>query len=166
MKNYLNLLPTSALALLLSFALADGVRAQAHEHGGNGHKEKTERSEMHEGMSHEGMMHEGMHAKTKEGKVLHPKMIDGVQVVEITVTPAGYSAKQIALEAGVPTRLVFTRTVDGGCMHQVQIPHFGVEATDLPLDEAVAIEFTPDEGGTFSFACGMDMMMGTLLVRS
>lgn len=95
-----------------------------------------------------------------------PQIVDGVQVVNVTVGPLGYEPGEIALQAGMPARLVFTRTIEGDCPSQVQIPALGVEATDLPMHEPVAVEFTPDEGGTFAFVCGMDMMRGSLLVQS
>ena len=91
---------------------------------------------------------------------------DSVQVAEVTIGPNGYQPKQIVLEAGVPARLVFTRTTDGTCIKQIQIPAFGIEKTDLPLNEAVTFEVTPEKAGTFTFACGMDMMTGTILVKS
>lgn len=111
------------------------------------------------------MDHEKHHTQMHEADAtLQPEIIDGVQVVEITVTPRGYSADRIALRAGLPARLVFKRTVDGGCAHQVQAPDLGIENTDLPLDEPVAIEFTPKEEGEYTFTCGMRMLKGTLLV--
>ncbi len=91
---------------------------------------------------------------------------DGVQTVEITVTSEGYAPAVIQLKPGVPARLVFTRTVDSECARQVQIPDFGVEKTELPLNEPYAIEFTPTEGGPYQFICGMNMMKGTILVAS
>ena len=94
------------------------------------------------------------------------RMEDGVQVVAIEAGMGGYQPREVTLEAGVPARLVFTRTVDSECSSQVQIPAFHVPLTDLPMHEPVAIEFTPDEAGTFEFVCGMDMMSGTLVVRS
>lgn len=93
-------------------------------------------------------------------------MQDGVQVAEITAGATGYSPEQIELEAGVPARLIFTRTTPSACLEQVMIPEFGIEATDLPMHEPVVIEFTPDEAGSFSFVCGMDMQHGTMVVRS
>lgn len=146
MKNLIRIFSTAALALVLT---AGAASAQSHQH---------EKHEGHGAMQH-GAMHQG-------GDVLQPRLIAGVQVVELEVGKMGYSADKIALAAGVPARLVFTRTEEGGCTHQVQIPAFGVEATDLPLNEPVAIEFTPEEAGTFTFACGMDMIQGSLLVRS
>ncbi len=95
-----------------------------------------------------------------------PRLIDGVQVVEVRAGKLGYEPKRIALKAGVPARLVFTRTVDAGCSEDVTIPGLGVEKTKLPLNEPVAIEFTPEEGGDYTFVCGMDMQEGTLVVHS
>lgn len=140
MKKLLRILPMAALALLLSSVLVDTTVAQSHA----GHTE-----------------HAG-----KQDDVVHPKLIDGVQVVEIGVSKTGFSAKKIALKAGVPARLVFTRTEDGGCAYQVQIPDFKIEATDLPLNKPVAITFMPQESGQYTFACGMDMVKGALLVKS
>ena len=117
------------------------------------------------GMQHEGMM-QGMDAAPQasaEGAAA-ALAADSVQVVNITVGPSGFVPKEIALEAGVPARLVFTRTTDGTCATQVQIPGFGIEKTELPLNEPVAFELTPEETGTFTFACGMDMLKGSIIV--
>jgi plastocyanin domain-containing protein len=94
------------------------------------------------------------------------RMVDGVQVVEIEAGRMGYAPKQVALEAGVPARLVFTRTVDSECSSKVKIPAFGVPVTGLPMHEPVAIEFTPGEAGAFEFVCGMDMQRGSIMIRS
>jgi membrane fusion protein, copper/silver efflux system len=96
-----------------------------------------------------------------------PRMENGMQVIQIEATASGFNPEHITLEEGVPTRLVVTRTTGSACMEQIQVPQFGIERTDLPRDEPVVIEFTPDQTGAFTFGCGMDMMMrGTILVRS
>ncbi|MEP0546498.1 MAG: cupredoxin domain-containing protein [Rhodothermales bacterium] len=95
-----------------------------------------------------------------------PQIVDGVQVVEIEAGRMGYVPREIALEAGVPARIVFTRTVESECSSQVTIPAFDVPTTDLPLDEPVAVEFTPTESGDFEFVCGMDMQRGSLMIKS
>ncbi len=95
-----------------------------------------------------------------------PRMEDGGQVVEIEAGPMGYRPSAVALEAGVPARLVFTRTVDASCSERVRVPAFDVPETELPLNEPVAIEFTPTEGGDFEFVCGMDMQRGSIMIRS
>lgn len=90
-----------------------------------------------------------------------------VQRIDIVVGEDGrFAPAQIQLTQGVPAELTFTRHTDKTCATDVQIPAFGVEATDLPLHETVTIRFRPDASGRFTFACSMDMITGTLLVNS
>jgi hypothetical protein len=103
---------------------------------------------------------------TEADESARPRLEDGVQVVEIEAGRMGYQPREVALAADVPTRLIFTRTVESECSSQVQIPAFGVPVTDLPLGEPVAVEFTPTESGAFTFVCGMDMQTGSIMVRS
>lgn len=103
---------------------------------------------------------------TTAAETAEPRMEDGVQVIEVEAGPTGYRPASVALDAGVPARLVFTRTAESDCSSQITVPDFGVPATDLPLNEPVAVEFTPTESGNFAFVCGMDMQRGTLLVQS
>lgn len=109
----------------------------------------------------EGMM-QGMDGRS--GAPTQAVVADGVQTAEVTVGSGGFDPKVIRLQAGVPARLAFTRTTDPTCATEVQIPAFGIDKTALPLNEEVVIAFTPEEAGTFSFSCGMDMMRGTLVV--
>ena len=90
----------------------------------------------------------------------------GVQTAEIAVGAEGYEPASVALRAGVPARLVFTRTTDDTCGKTVHSEVLGIPETRLPLGQSVPIEFTPDEAGQFTFACGMDMMEGTVVIRS
>ena len=94
------------------------------------------------------------------------RMEGGVQTAEIAVGAEGYEPASVALRAGVPARLVFTRTTDDSCGTEVGSEALGVPETPLPLGRPVAVEFTPGEGGRFTFACGMDMLTGTVVVRS
>lgn len=106
------------------------------------------------------------HMASADGEAAAPQVIDGVQVVEVEAGRMGYQPRRIALEAGVPARLVFTRTVDDACSSQVTLPAYDVPTTDLPLGEPVAVEFTPTETGEVQFVCGMDMQRGTIAVVS
>ena len=36
---------------------------------------------------------------------------------------------------------------------------------ELPLNEPITIEFTPGQAGEIAFACGMNMLRGTVVVR-
>lgn len=104
--------------------------------------------------------------QTEEPAVAEARQEDGVQVIEVTAGDNGFEPGHFALQSGVPARIIFTRTTESECLEQVQIPSLGIEKTDLPLNEPVTIEFTPTEGGEFTFSCGMDMQHGTIVVRS
>lgn len=73
---------------------------------------------------------------------------------------------RLTLAAGVPARLVMTRTVENTCATEIQVPAYGVAKTALPLNEPVAIEFTPTAAGEVEFVCGMNMQRGTIVVTS
>lgn len=121
--------------------------------------------EMADGTMMDGAEHEHMASGDIDGPA-EPQLIDGVQVVEIEAGAMGYQPRQIHLQAGVPARLVFTRTVEDDCSSRVSVPDYDVPMTDLPLNQAVAIEFTPTEEGEVQFVCGMDMQRGTLAIVS
>ena len=94
---------------------------------------------------------------------VEPRMEDGVQVVDVEAG-ATFSPDRIRLVAGVPARLVVTRTVENTCVTEVMVPAYDVGPVALPLGEPVAVEFTPTEPGDVSFACGMDMVTGQIVV--
>ena len=87
---------------------------------------------------------------------------DGVQEVEITVN-GGYSPDLIHVTQGVPLRLIFDRRDTGECTSEIALPDFGLNVS-LPEGERTAVGLTPEEAGTFQFACGMNMVFGTLVV--
>jgi Cu+-exporting ATPase len=87
------------------------------------------------------------------------------QVHRIEVTDDGYAPASIQLKAGVPTELIFNQKSKQHCVSQVQAPDFGVPVTDLPFGKETTLRFTPQKEGSFKWACGMDMMSGTILVK-
>ncbi|MEO8692208.1 MAG: heavy metal translocating P-type ATPase [Acidimicrobiales bacterium] len=88
----------------------------------------------------------------------------GVQEVTVTVK-GGYSPDLIRVQQGVPLRLVFDRQESGDCTSRVVFADFGVSKA-LPAFATATLEFTPDRAGEFGFACGMNMVHGTLLVEA
>ncbi len=86
----------------------------------------------------------------------------GRQEVEIVVK-GGYSPNLIRAREGVPLRLVFDRQEAGDCTSRVVFPDLGVSRSLAPFARTV-VEFTPERSGEFGFACGMNMVHGTLLV--
>ena len=90
--------------------------------------------------------------------------VDGqVQEASVAVTATSFEPNRLTLRAGVPARVTFTRTSDTTCATAVVFPSMGIRR-DLPLGKAVTIEFTP-RAGEIAFACGMDMLKGSLVTR-
>ncbi|GMU23470.1 MAG: hypothetical protein AMXMBFR13_35480 [Phycisphaerae bacterium] len=87
----------------------------------------------------------------------------GVQEIKVTVK-GGYSPDVIVVRAGQPVRLDFYRDETASCSERVVFGDFGI-ARDLPAFRTTSIEFTPDRAGEFTFACGMNMMRGKLVVE-
>lgn len=87
----------------------------------------------------------------------------GVQQIKVTVK-GGYSPDVIVVKQGIPVRLDFYRDEDASCTDQVIFGDFGI-ARDLPAFKTTPIEFTPDKAGEFTFACGMNMVRGKLVVE-
>ena len=80
------------------------------------------------------------------------------------VNEQGYEPAKVTLRAGVPARLTFLRTTDKTCGTEVVFPSLNIKRA-LPLNEAVVIEFTPAKSGDIAFACGMNMLHGTIVVQ-
>lgn len=89
-----------------------------------------------------------------------------VRTIDITVTDRGYEPTRIDLTEGEPVRLVFHQEAKSSCAHSVKSDELGLETTELPAGETTTVELTPDESGEFTFACGMGMLKGTLVVKA
>ena len=88
----------------------------------------------------------------------------GVQEIKVTVR-GGYSPDVIVVKKDVPVRLNFYRDETSSCSEQVVFGDFGI-ARDLPAYKTTPVEFTPDRAGEFTFACGMNMLRGKLIVEA
>src|SRR6187551_2450503 len=86
----------------------------------------------------------------------------GVQEVKVTVK-GGYAPDVIVVKQGRPVRLDFYRDETASCSDRVVFGDFGI-ARDLPAFQTTSIQFTPGKTGEFTFACGMNMMRGKLVV--
>lgn len=95
-------------------------------------------------------------------KTVRATMKQGVQEIVIDVK-GGYSPASIELEAGIPARLIFDRQESGECSSHVVFPDFGIDKA-LPAFSSTAVQLTAFEPGEYPFACGMNMLHGTLHV--
>src|SRR6266536_600684 len=86
----------------------------------------------------------------------------GVQRLEVTVR-GGYRPEVIRVRQGVPVELTFDRQESGDCTSRVVFPDFRASAI-LPAWQRTTVRLDPDQAGEFGFACGMNMIRGTLIV--
>ena len=85
------------------------------------------------------------------------------QTATVEVTGNGFEPSSLKLKAGVPAKVTFVRKTDETCAKEVVIKEYKIDRK-LPLNEAVTVEFTPSKG-EFTFACGMNMIKGKLIVE-
>lgn len=87
----------------------------------------------------------------------------GAQEVNIAVK-GGYSPSIVRVKKGAPVRLIFDREETSGCSEEVVLADFGIRKF-LPAHESTAVEFTPQEAGSYEFTCGMGMLRGRVVVE-
>ncbi|WP_225804018.1 heavy metal translocating P-type ATPase [Streptomyces sp. NK15101] len=87
----------------------------------------------------------------------------GVQRVDVIVR-GGYSPSLIKVRQGTPVEVVFDRQEAGECTSRVVFPELRAGA-GLPAHTRTTVRLDPDRPGTFGFACGMNMIHGTLVVE-
>jgi len=90
------------------------------------------------------------------------ELAGGVQRITVTVR-GGYSPDVIRARQGVPLEVVFDRQESGDCTSRVVFPDLAVSAS-LPAFEQTTVRLAPAAAGTFGFACGMNMVHGTLII--
>ena len=89
--------------------------------------------------------------------------IDGDMQEAVIEVKGGYSPSIIEAEAGIPLRLVFDRKEDGECSSHVVFSDFGIDRL-LPAFRTTTLTLDPLQPGEYGFACGMNMLHGTLKV--
>jgi Cu+-exporting ATPase len=90
------------------------------------------------------------------------ELAGGVQRITVTVR-GGYSPDVIRARRGVPLEVVFDRQESGDCTSRVVFPDLAVSAS-LPAFAQTTVRLAPQAAGSFGFACGMNMVHGTLIV--
>ncbi len=83
--------------------------------------------------------------------------------VDITVS-GGYFPEVIAIPKGKPTTITFLRTDPNSCLEEVVLGDFKIKK-QLPLNQKVSVVITPQQIGEFTYACGMNMYHGKIIVK-
>ena len=93
------------------------------------------------------------------------KAVDGKQTVELTVTENGFEPTPVKVKAGQPVELRITRKTEKTCATDIVVKDHDIKQA-LPLNETVAVTFTPTKSGELKYGCAMDQMVaGVLLVE-
>jgi plastocyanin domain-containing protein len=87
---------------------------------------------------------------------------DGARRVPITAGTDGYVPGEISAKPNEKLILQVTRTVEGECLSQITVA--GGPVIELPMNKPVDIPVTAPATGKVTFACGMDMFRGTIVV--
>ena len=86
------------------------------------------------------------------------------QTFRVIVDDVSFDPQRLTVRAGVPAQINFTRISDKTCATAVVFPSLNIRK-DLPLNSPVTIAFTPDKAGEIAFACGLNMLHGTVVVQ-
>ncbi|MGH7724501.1 MAG: cupredoxin domain-containing protein [Candidatus Eiseniibacteriota bacterium] len=86
------------------------------------------------------------------------------QRVAMTVDGSGFHPDRIPARVGQPVTLAITRTTNETCGTEIVIPAEQIRK-DLPLNQTVEVTITPAASGEIAFACGMDMLKGSIVAE-
>lgn len=88
------------------------------------------------------------------------KVEGGVQKISVDASQ-GYNPNTLELKAGVPAEITFSQS--GGCTAVVQSSDLGFSEDLTSGPKTVKLDGL--SAGTYNFACGMDMVRGTIVVQ-
>lgn len=105
-------------------------------------------------------------ATSQDASALAP-IVDGKQVLKMTVFSVNYSPSSFKVKAGVPVRWEITSSGQPGCASGMVIAN-GLVNNPIYLNpqqgQVAVAEFTPQSPGTYRFSCSMNMARGTIQV--
>ena len=105
----------------------------------------------------------GKHDRNEQAQLAQSAEQSNEQTATVELNDKGFEPSSLKLKAGVLAKVTFVRKTDEGCAKEVVIKEYGINR-NLPLNEPVTVEFMPRKG-EFSFACGMNMLKGKLIVE-
>lgn len=99
------------------------------------------------------------------GKTISANAVSGdVQEITMNVDYSGYSPNIFTLKQGVPVRWIINVKELSGCNSKIVSSEFGINQALVRGRNIV--EFTPNNIGTFSFSCPMNMLKGSFIVSA
>lgn len=83
---------------------------------------------------------------------------------KIVVSKDGFSPQEISLSKDKPIKLAFLRTDEENCGNEIVFKDYNIKKK-LPVGEIVTVEIDKPKGNEITFACGMDMLQGKIVVQ-
>ena len=102
-------------------------------------------------------------APKQEATITSGTVTDGVRRIDVEAGKEGYDPERIAGKPGEKLMLVFKRTVEGECLRELKTPEG--KLIELPMNKPIEVAVTLPAQGELTFACGMDMFRGTVVVE-
>ncbi|HEX8369101.1 MAG TPA: cupredoxin domain-containing protein [Pyrinomonadaceae bacterium] len=88
-----------------------------------------------------------------------------IKTVRINISQKGYAPRSVSIKKGETVRLVFYRADANNCGDELVFPALNIKR-EIPVRKRVVVTLTPKRTGEISFACGMDMYRGKILVTN
>jgi plastocyanin domain-containing protein len=88
-----------------------------------------------------------------------------IKTVRINISQQGYAPAFVRVQKGQTVRLIFYRADHNNCGEELIFPALNIKR-DIPVKKPVVVTLTPGRAGEISFACGMDMYRGKILVTN
>jgi plastocyanin domain-containing protein len=88
-----------------------------------------------------------------------------IKTVRINISESGYAPASVSVKKGHTVRLVFYRSDANNCGEELVFPALNIKR-EIPVGKQVIVTLTPKRAGEISFACGMDMYRGKILVTN
>jgi len=88
-----------------------------------------------------------------------------IKTVRIDISEQGYAPASVSVRKGQTVRLVFYRADSYNCGDEVVFPALNIKRR-IPVRQRVVVTLAPKRAGEISFACGMDMYRGKILVTN
>lgn len=77
---------------------------------------------------------------------------------------AAFTPASVTIPANQPVRVHFRRTDEATCAEEIVIPELNMRKK-IAANETVTFDLPAQQARTLNFACGMDMMKGTVVVQ-
>lgn len=84
--------------------------------------------------------------------------------VKIMVTKDGFVPEEITFKKGTPLKLAFYRADSENCADQIVFKDLNIKK-NLPVGQVVFVDIPTEQDKTYTFACGMNMYKGQIVVQ-